>query len=245
LSIAATPFTTEHSSVTSGTDLRQMLIANQPLVAGSGSKLEAFLITETHHLRHTPNFQGTGINGKEVLDLVRQCTQSALLFLVDSIAADGGEALLHQLRQEKHPPLVLYVSGTRRWQSREQLDLFPAHALLSVDSVGSGRFNAALATMLGGSRYVDELLLQQASQPIEATSKLSSRELEVTLGVTQGLTNRDISLQLYIAESTVRDYVSSALKKLSLNNRAALAAWATQHGLHPATTTFVGPKHDR
>ena len=200
-------------------------------MAGSGSKLEAFLITEIHYLRQTPNFVGAGINPKEVLDLVNQCTQQGVLFLVDNIANDGGEALLQRLRQEKHPPLVIHMSTTQQWTSRGHLERFPAEALLSAESVGTGRFNAALATILGGGRYIDELLLQQADLPSEATLKLSTRELEVTLGVAQGLTNRDISRNLYIAETTVRDYVSSALKKLSLSNRAALAAWAITNRL--------------
>ena len=233
MSSSGTPFTSGSPSIISGADIRQTLIADKPVLAGSGSKLEAFLITETHYLRQTPNFLGAGISPKEILDLVHQCTQSAVLFLVDNIADDAGEALLHRLRLEKHPPLTIHVSTTRRWTSRDQLENFPAEALLSVDSVGSGRFNAALATVLGGGRYIDALLLEHTNRSSAATAKLSNRELEVTLGVARGLTNRDISCNLYIAETTVRDYVSSALKKLSLNNRAALAAWAIQNGLSP------------
>ena len=231
MSTTGTPFTTGSPSITSGADIRQLLVSEKPVLAGCGSKLEAFLITEIHYLRQTPNFLGAGINPKEVLDLVRQCTQPGVLFLVDNIAEDGGESLLQCLRQEKHPPLVMHMSTSKPWTSRRHLESFPAQALLSSDSVGTGRFNAALATVLGGGRYIDQLLLQQADLPVEATRKLSTRELEVTVGVAQGLTNRDISRNLYIAETTVRDYVSSALKKLSLSNRAALAAWAIQNRL--------------
>lgn len=224
--------------------MRQALIADRPVLAGSGSRLEAFLIAETHQLRHTPNFLGAGITAREVLDLVQACDREALLFLVDSIAADGGEALLQTLRQERHPPLVLHVTTCRRWPSRDALESFPAHALLSADSVGSGRFNAALASLLSGVRYVDEQLVRQAAQPSAATARLSDREIAVAIGVAQGQTNRAIGRQLLIAESTVRDYVSTALKKLSLSNRAALAAWATQNGLGTVHPTSVGSDHD-
>ena len=187
LSSTGTPFTTGSSSIISGADVRQSLIAERPVLAGSGSKLEAFLITETHFLRQTPNFLGAGINPQEIIDLVEQCAQSPILFLVDNIAKDGGEALLHRLRQEHHPPLTIHVSTSRCWTSRQQLEDFPAEALLSAESVGTGRFNAALAMVLGGGRYIDAVMIQHAELPSKATTKLSNRELEVTLGVARGL----------------------------------------------------------
>jgi len=49
--------------------------------------------------------------------------------------------------------------------------------------------------------------------PSAATARLSDREIAVAIGVAQGQTNRAIGRQLLIAESTVRDYVSTALKK--------------------------------
>jgi DNA-binding NarL/FixJ family response regulator len=42
--------------------------------------------------------------------------------------------------------------------------------------------------------------------------------------------NREIAAELFIAETTTRDYVSSILSKLQVSNRAAAAAWAIEHG---------------
>ncbi|MGI8493212.1 MAG: response regulator transcription factor [Acidimicrobiales bacterium] len=39
------------------------------------------------------------------------------------------------------------------------------------------------------------------------------------------LSNRQIAMQLYLSERTVENQVSSALRKLDLPSRAALAAW--------------------
>jgi DNA-binding NarL/FixJ family response regulator len=58
---------------------------------------------------------------------------------------------------------------------------------------------------------------------------LSKRELEVLLLVSQGKSNRNIAEALSMSEKTVRNYVSSLLDKLGLNNRIELAAFAIKH----------------
>ena len=44
-------------------------------------------------------------------------------------------------------------------------------------------------------------------------------------------TNREIAQALFLGEGTVRNYVSSILKKLNLTNRAEAAAYAVEHNL--------------
>ena len=224
-------FTSSSSSVHAGTEIRQSLLGSQPLVVGSGSALEAMLIAEVHWLRGTPGFIGAAITEKEVRDLVLSVNERVLLFLVDSIAPDKGLGLLHSLANSRFPPLVAFLSTRADWASLEELDRFPADALLSSQSIGSGRLNAALATILSGGRYRDDELAQSLRVTEAACSALGHREREVALRVAQGKINREIAAELFIAETTVRDYVSTALKKLGLANRAALAAWSVANHL--------------
>ncbi len=60
---------------------------------------------------------------------------------------------------------------------------------------------------------------------------LSPRETEVAVLVAAGETNAGIARQLYLSERTVQDHISNALRRLKLNGRAALAAWAVHQGL--------------
>jgi len=226
-----TPFTPESESVRSGTEIRQALLGEHPLVAGSGNPLEAILIAEVHWLRGTPGFLGAAITEKEVYDLVLSVDRRVVLFLVDSIASDKGLALLASLARSDHPPLVAHLSHCDNWQSREELESFPAHALLSTHAIGTGKLNAALAAILAGGRFYDDELTHSFRATEMACSVLSQRERMVSARVARGQTNREIATELFIAETTVRDYVSSVLKKLGLANRAALAAWSVANRL--------------
>jgi DNA-binding NarL/FixJ family response regulator len=55
--------------------------------------------------------------------------------------------------------------------------------------------------------------------------ELSPQERRVVAGVAEGKTNKQISLELGLAESTVKDYVANACHKAGVDNRTALTAW--------------------
>ena len=56
-----------------------------------------------------------------------------------------------------------------------------------------------------------------------ALDQLTSREREVALLAAEGLSNREIGARLYLAEGTVRNYLSIAFEKLGVARRAELA----------------------
>jgi len=62
-------------------------------------------------------------------------------------------------------------------------------------------------------------------------SELNQQEKMVLKLVSEGKTNREIAQTLYLGEGTVRNYVSSILSKLGVNNRAEAAAYAVEHNL--------------
>jgi DNA-binding NarL/FixJ family response regulator len=60
---------------------------------------------------------------------------------------------------------------------------------------------------------------------------LSERELEVLKLLACGLTNAEIAESLYLTKGTVRNYVSSILAKLDVEDRTQAAILAVRHGL--------------
>jgi two-component system, NarL family, response regulator DevR len=57
---------------------------------------------------------------------------------------------------------------------------------------------------------------------------LTEREHEILNLVAEGLTNRQIGDRLFLAEKTIKNYVSNMLAKLGMGNRAEAAAYAAR-----------------
>jgi two-component system response regulator DevR len=63
-------------------------------------------------------------------------------------------------------------------------------------------------------------------QQLEALTAQEQKILEL---IGEGLTNRQIAERMYLAEKTVKNYVSSLLAKLGLTSRTQAAIFATKH----------------
>jgi two-component system, NarL family, response regulator len=63
------------------------------------------------------------------------------------------------------------------------------------------------------------------------TPQLTRRELQVLGLITQGKTNKQISADLKIAESTVRFHISHILHKLEVGDRTQAVILAIKQGL--------------
>jgi DNA-binding NarL/FixJ family response regulator len=62
---------------------------------------------------------------------------------------------------------------------------------------------------------------------------LSEREREVLQWLASGASNREISRQLYITESTVKRHVYNIFSKLNVRNRTQAALRARKLGINP------------
>lgn len=76
--------------------------------------------------------------------------------------------------------------------------------------------------------------VRQANKAEDASAfaELTQQELAVLALVAEGLTNRQIAVQLFLGEGTVRNYVSSVLSKINVSNRAEAAIYAVKHNIH-------------
>ncbi|NDJ63232.1 MAG: response regulator transcription factor [Chloroflexi bacterium] len=59
---------------------------------------------------------------------------------------------------------------------------------------------------------------------------LSPREMEILEAVTRGLSNKEIASQLGISQQTVKNHMTSILKKLNVQDRTQAAVTALRHG---------------
>ena len=66
---------------------------------------------------------------------------------------------------------------------------------------------------------------------LEATERLTEREIEVLRLVVEGRSNQEIAQGLVISESTVKNHLRNILGKLHLQNRIQAAVYAVRQGL--------------
>lgn len=70
-----------------------------------------------------------------------------------------------------------------------------------------------------------------AHAPLPLPDRLTAREAQVAALVALGLTDQEIAARLYISRKTVDRHLRNIFGKTRVSNRAALAAYATRHGL--------------
>jgi two-component system, NarL family, response regulator DesR len=87
---------------------------------------------------------------------------------------------------------------------------------------------AAIRRVMAGERVVDPALAAAALS--EGETPLTGREREVLSASANGATIEDIAAKLYLSEGTVRNYLSTAIKKLGARNRVEAARLAEQKG---------------
>jgi len=98
----------------------------------------------------------------------------------------------------------------------------------SLDAVARGEASLDPAVT---QRVFQEVRKAVKEEEAASFSQLSQQERMVLKLVSEGKTNRDIAKTLFLGEGTVRNYVSSILSKLNVNNRAEAAAYAVEHNL--------------
>ncbi|HHT26004.1 MAG TPA: response regulator transcription factor [Firmicutes bacterium] len=102
------------------------------------------------------------------------------------------------------------------------------------------RLISAIRTVAAGGSLLDpdvsERVMQRLRDQVNVVSDaeevaLSEREQRILGLIAEGKTNKEIAVVLKLSEKTVRNYVSSLLAKLKVNNRAEAAAQAIRDNL--------------
>ena len=102
--------------------------------------------------------------------------------------------------------------------------------IIGLDLVEVVRKVAAGQSLLDASvtqRVLERIRSGEPTGPAELKS-LSPQELRILELITQGMTNRQIGAELFLAEKTVKNYVTKILGKLGMQRRTQAAVLASQ-----------------
>ncbi|NYF96669.1 response regulator transcription factor [Janibacter cremeus] len=116
-------------------------------------------------------------------------------------------------------------------------DAGPEDLLAAIRSVHGGDAVIAPSTT---RRLIEHFADQPGPSPSPAASRpqdhprltdLTTREVEVLTAVARGLTNAEISAELYLAEATVKTHIGRILAKAHLRDRVQMVLLAYESGL--------------
>ncbi len=114
-------------------------------------------------------------------------------------------------------------------------DVGPDDLIMIIRRVRNGEYlinDRVFAKPAVASRVLKEFrdlaVYGQPETPIFAP--LSPREVEILDNIAQGMTNKQVAYALSISEQTVKNHMSSILRKLSVNDRTQAVVYAMRQG---------------
>ncbi len=180
----------------------------------------------------------TANDGQEALDLIDAETPDIVLMDLKMPRMNGVQAI-RRLKQS-HPNLPVLVLTTYM-DDKWLFDAIRSGAsgYLMKDRPPQELLEAIHGTM-EGQAYIDpsvagKVLSNVAYSPNkqlpEKSYNLTEREQEILNLLAQGLSNAEISQQLYLSEGTVRNYTSTLFAKLGVSDRTQAVILAIRQGL--------------
>lgn len=170
------------------------------------------------------------------------------IVVIDADIPDGdGLGIARALK--RHQPGIGIVLMAARYSSERLFDAvrIGAAAYVTKDAVPD-QIIATLRRVANGEYAIDESVLARpdvamrvldsfrsltrAEEPShDYLSPLTSREAETLEAVAMGNTNKEIAALLGISDQTVKNHITSILRKLQVNDRTQAVIFAVRHGL--------------
>lgn len=188
-------------------------------------------------LEDDPTFTivGKATNGKEAIELSDLLIPDIILMDIEMPVLNGLEAT--KIIKERSPFMKIIMLSV----SDNVADLFTAiqygaqgYLLKNMDP---DDWLSYLHSIVEGTsdltrEMAGKLLYQFREKDVQHSpivQSLTPREKEIMLLVSEGLTNKNIADQLFIAENTVKNHIKNLLLKLELENRVQLASYAIKY----------------
>jgi DNA-binding NarL/FixJ family response regulator len=188
---------------------------------------------------------GEAADGRSALEAAGMVSPNIVLMDL-SLPAPGGLETTQRIRREFPATAVIVMAQD---EDEESLfasikagaaafvikDISPDDLIHVIRRVSQGEFlinDKVFSKPAVASRVLKEFrelaVYGQEAQPIFAP--LSPREVEILDNIAQGMTNKQVAYALSISEQTVKNHMSSILRKLAVNDRTQAVVYAMRQG---------------
>ena len=165
--------------------------------------------------------------------------------LLDIMLGGGnGIDVCRQIRA-RHPEVRCIMLTSIAEDEAMQSAVLAGAAGYMLKQVSAAELAKAVTLVAAGNSLLDPRVTEGALERVRADAKcrddlarLSDQERRILELIGEGCTNRQIGESLFLAEKTVKNYVTSILSKLGMQRRTEVAAFAARlgerHGAHSA-----------
>ena len=189
---------------------------------------------------------GQCADGEQALKAMAQL-QPAVVLLDINLPSINGLQVARQLKAERNNVAIVFLTAYH--DSQQVLhamragasaycpkDIMPDELIDIIRSVARGYY------VVGGEQITAQDVNAWINANVEAMSgayvvdpdehyiPLSPREVEILQFVTNGMSNKEIASRLNISQQTVKNHMTSILKKLNVQDRTQAAVTALRHG---------------
>ncbi|MGR6972511.1 response regulator [Streptomyces cynarae] len=164
--------------------------------------------------------------GDEVLAAARAHEVDVALLDIEMPGATGIEAAAQLQRELPALKVVVLTTFGRPGYLRSAMEAGAA-AFLVKDAPAS-QLAEAVRKVLAGERVIDPTLA--AAALADGANPLTEREREILRAAANGATNAELAATLHLSQGTVRNYLSTAIQKLAVRNRAEAVRMAREKG---------------
>jgi DNA-binding NarL/FixJ family response regulator len=211
---------------------------------GKPGRISVFLVDDHEIFRrgirallaHEPDIEVVGEAETAAAALARMPAVRPDVALLDVRLPDGnGISVCREICSALPKTACLMLTGYQDDQALLGAIMAGAAGYVSKQTCGTDLVSALRAVASGLS-----ILDPQASQQVmsglrqrtinaEPRAALTEQEKRVLELIGEGLTNRQIAHRMFLAEKTVKNYVSSLLTKLGMQRRTQAAAFSVRH----------------
>jgi DNA-binding NarL/FixJ family response regulator len=198
-------------------------------------------------LQHESDFDvvGEAEDGREAFTMAVELNPDIILLDL-SLPAPGGIETTHRIKREVPSVGIVALAVA---EDEDQLfeaikagaaafllkDIGPDDLVTIIRRVRAGEYlinDKVFSRPTVASRVLKEFrelaVYGQEAAPIFAP--LSPREVEILDNIAKGMTNKQVAYALSISEQTVKNHMSSILRKLSVNDRTQAVVYAMKQG---------------
>jgi len=183
--------------------------------------------------------------GREAVTAAKEHKPDVILMDL-SLPAPGGIETTQRIRRELPATAIVVLAAEEDEDALFEAiragaaafilkDIAPEDLVMVIRRVVAGEYlinDKVFSKPAVASRVLKEFrelaVYGQEAAPIFAP--LSPREVEILDNIAQGMTNKQVAYALSISEQTVKNHMSSILRKLSVNDRTQAVVYAMRQG---------------